>query len=67
MNWLHVINKACDLCEMHNPLYYEEREVNKDELFNIINVFQHERGNYIHISTVKPVGWKSKEEYYSMK
>lgn len=54
-------NKACDLCNKSEKLYYEEKEVTKDELYDIIN--DSRLGNYIHISTVKPNGWISKEEY----
>ncbi len=56
-------SKACDLCDEHNPLYYVEREVDKDELFDCVNLYAHEYGNYVHISTVKPEGWMSKDEY----
>lgn len=54
-------SKACDLCKKHEKLYYEEKEVTKDELYKIIN--DSKFGNYIHISTSKPEGWLSKDEY----
>lgn len=54
-------SQACDLCSKHEKLYYEEKEVSSNELFNIIN--DSKLGNYIHISTVKPEGWISQEEY----
>ena len=54
-------NKACDLCNKHEKLYYEEKKITKDELYKLIN--SSKIGNYIHISTVKPNGWISKTEY----
>lgn len=58
---------ACDLCNCQTPLYYEEMEVDKDELFNLLNIPSFNSGNYIHISNVKPEGWISKEDYYSFR
>lgn len=52
---------ACDLCNLHTPLYYEEKYMDNDELYKLIN--DSKIGNYIHISTVKPNGWISKTEY----
>ena len=52
---------ACDLCKLHTPLYYEEKYVNNNELYELIN--DSKIGNYIHISTVIPHGWKSKDEF----
>ena len=46
---------------------YEEKEVNKDELYDLLNLYESKKGNYIHISNVKPEGWKSKEDYYSFR
>ena len=56
---------ACDLCNIHNKAFYEEKEVNKDELYDLLN--ESKNGNYIHISVVKPEGWKSKKEYFGFK
>ena len=55
--------KMCDLCELHTPLYYEEREVTKDELYELIN---DSIGNYIRISTVIPEGWMNVAEYIGL-
>ena len=57
-------SKACDLCNLLHPVYYEEKYVDKDELYELINSSSH--GNYIHITTVIPDGWESKEEYYNI-
>lgn len=54
-------SKACDICNKHEKMYYEKKEVSNDELYNLIN--DSRLGNYIHISTVKPEGWLSKDEY----
>ena len=56
---------ACDLCKIHNKAFYEEKEVNKDELYDLLN--ESKNGNYIHISVVKPEGWKSEKEYFGFK
>ena len=56
---------ACDLCNIHNKAFYEEKEVNKDELYELLN--ESKNGNYIHISVVKPEGWKSEKEYFGFK
>ena len=56
---------ACDLCSNHNKTFYEEKEVNKDELYDLLNGSKN--GNYIHISVVKPEGWKSEKEYFGFK
>ena len=58
-------HKACDLCSMHNPHYYEERYVTTRELFNLIDI-QNTSGSYIHISTVPPEGWHTHEELYGI-
>lgn len=58
---------ACDLCSIHNETFYEEKEVNKDELYDLLNLYESKNGNYIHISTVKPEGWKSEKEYFGLK
>ena len=39
--------------------------MNKDELYNLLN--ESKNGNYIHISVVKPDGWKSEKEYFGFK
>ena len=52
--------KGCDLCDLKTRMYYEVMEVDKDELYDFIN---NSAGNYVHISTVKPDDWMSKEEY----
>ncbi len=59
-------NKACDLCNQLHPLYYEEKYVDKDELYNLINIYNSEHGNFIHISNVIPDGWESKEQFYNI-
>ena len=56
---------ACVLCKIHNTTFYEEIDVNKDELYDLLN--ESKNGNYIHISTVKPEGWKSEKEYFGFK
>ena len=51
---------ACDLCDLKTRKYYEMMEVDKDELYDLIN---NSDEIYVHISTVRPDGWMSKEEY----